>query len=357
MNESVGDKRVSYYDWLRIIATFYVVFGHSLYLEYKTIYGGIDYLWLDSAQTVYNTLYYQIGVHIVSWSYTFHMPLFFFLSGAVLALKPLGTYWTFVIKKAKRLWVPYFCAGYFFMLPVKYISGFYDSMGLKWAIGGLWRGIESGHLWFLAAVFWVMVLFGAIYKVLQRVHMQKVLLPIMLLIQSTCQWIPKDILGFVSGLSMIFWFALGFTFERHRERLKKYPFILWFVLLGAGVLSDIVISQYDKAPALVLAIIRGSVTCSLTQIANISLEAVTNTRPYKILTGHLFDIYLYHDPLEYFILFCFFKWDIVSWPGGGCLLIATRIFGTIVISLILGLVIDMVGRQFGKKGRWKETRK
>ena len=102
MNESVGDKRVSYYDWLRIIATFYVVFGHSLYLEYKTIYGGIDYLWLDSAQTVYNTLYYQIGVHIVSWIYTFHMPLFFFLSGAVLALKPLGTYWTFVIKKAKR---------------------------------------------------------------------------------------------------------------------------------------------------------------------------------------------------------------------------------------------------------------
>ena len=37
MNESVGDKRVSYYDWLRIIATFYVVFGHSLYLEYKTM--------------------------------------------------------------------------------------------------------------------------------------------------------------------------------------------------------------------------------------------------------------------------------------------------------------------------------
>lgn len=100
-------------------------------------------------------LNYQSCLKIVSWIYTFHMPLFFFLSGAAL---------------------------------------------------GFWRCIESGHLWFLLALFWDMVIFVALFKVLQRIHMQKVVLVIALIMQCTCYLIFKDILSLISGLEMIFWF-------------------------------------------------------------------------------------------------------------------------------------------------------
>lgn len=348
MNGRTENERESYYDWLRMIATSYVVFGHSLYLGHKTIYGGVDYSQLDSAQVVYD-LYYRCGLgRIVLWIYTFHMPLFFLLSGAVLALKPLGSYSSFLVKKARRLWIPYLCVGYLFMLPIKYISGFYDAAGLKQAALGLWKCVESGHLWFLPALFWDMMIFVTIYKVLQKIHMQKAMLLIALVMQCTCQWIPKDILGAVSGLEMIFWFVLGFEFAQKRECLKKYPLSFWFVLLGMGIVSDIIISQYSAIPAYVLVIIRCFETCVLAQIADICLCRVTNTRFYRSLTMHLFDIYLYHDPLEYLVLFCFFRLDIVSRPGGGCLLILTRFFGVIALSVVLGCGMESAKRRVRK---------
>lgn len=340
MNEKPENKRVSYYDWLRMIATFYVVFGHSLYLDHKTLYGGIDYLELTGAKNIYYTSYYQSCLKIVSWIYTFHMPLFFFLSGAVLALKPLEPYKDFVIKKMKRLWIPYLCVGYFFMLPMKFISGFYDLSGLKSAAFGFWRCIESGHLWFLPALFWDMVIFVALYKVLQRIHMQKVVLVIALIMQCTCYLIPKDILGLISGLEMIFWFALGFEFEKRREYWKKYPFPLWLLLLGAGIALDVLVSHCGVAFSYILVIIRGTESCALAQILDICFREVTETRLYKVLTAQLFDIYLYHDPLEYFVLFV---WNMLSWPGG-VLLILFRTLGVTILSVLIGCWIKNMKR-------------
>lgn len=112
-----------------------------------------------------------------------------------------------------------------------------------------------------------------------------------------------------------------------------------------GIVSDITISQYSVIPSYVLVIVRGLETCVLAQIADICLRRVTNTRFYRTLTAHLFDIYLYHDPLEYLVLFCFFRLDIVSRPGGGCLLILTRIFGVISLSVVLGCGIESVKRR------------
>ena len=58
--------------------------------------------------------------------YSYHMPLFFMLSGAVLALKPLKAFNIFVKSKVKRLLVPYYVYGLIFMLPIKYVGHFYN---------------------------------------------------------------------------------------------------------------------------------------------------------------------------------------------------------------------------------------
>ena len=335
-------KRVTFYDWLRLLATVCVVIGHSFYLNNETVYGGGNYLRLESAQDIYNTIYYNWGLKTVSWIYSFHMSLFFFLSGAVLSLKPIGTYEYFIAKKAGRLLIPYICVGYLFMLPMKYISGFYDDQGLKQAIRGLWRGIESGHLWFLPALFWDMIIFVAIYKVFGKIHLQKFVLPTALIVQYACQWMPKDILGLASGLSMFFWFVLGFEFEKKRERLAKFPVWIWIALLGAAIVTDCLIMRLVTVPVWTYILVRGSIICILAYTCDRYLKSVAQTKVYKLTVKYLFDIYLYHDPLEYLILFCFFRWNIVSLKFGGYLLIFFRIIGVITFSIGLGCIVEKV---------------
>ena len=72
------NERVSFYDWLRILATFYVVVGHSFYLNNETVYGSIDYLQREGVLDIYNAPFYQNGLNVVAWIYGFHMPLFSF---------------------------------------------------------------------------------------------------------------------------------------------------------------------------------------------------------------------------------------------------------------------------------------
>ena len=333
---------MSFYDWLRLLATICVVIGHSFYLNNETVYGRIDYLCLESAQNIYNTFYYQWSLKIVSWIYSFHMPLFFFLSGAVLALKPIGIYKHFVAKKAVRLLIPYICVGYFFMIPMKYISGFYDDQGLKQAIKGLWRGIESGHLWFLPALFWNMIIFAALCKIFEKIHLQKMVLPVALVLQYASQWVPKDILGLISGLSMFFWFALGYEFEKKRTWLDKCSFGIWFGILGVLILADYILISFVIAPAWVYILVRGSIICILAYIFDIFLKSIVQVRIYKLVVKYLFDIYLYHDPLEYLILFCFFRWDLVSLRFSGYLLILLRIVGVSILSIGLGYIVEKV---------------
>ena len=85
------------------------------------------------------------------------VPLFFMLSGAVLALRPLGRFDAVVQSKIKRLIIPYFVYGWLFMLPVKYIGHFYSRESVLQAMQGLLSGQDAGHLWFLTALFWCLI--------------------------------------------------------------------------------------------------------------------------------------------------------------------------------------------------------
>ena len=107
--EILGErKRVSVYDWLRIIATIFVVIGHSTYLNIQTTYGGVNYTLPDDLNSVYNTPVLEWLRYLSGWVYGFHMPLFFMLSGATLALKPIAQFDVVVKNKVKRLLVPYY---------------------------------------------------------------------------------------------------------------------------------------------------------------------------------------------------------------------------------------------------------
>ena len=74
-----GRKRIEWIDALRGIGLFFVVLGHSF-----------GYRW-DPVRL---------------WIYSFHMPLFFFISGLTFRDES-GQFFRFVLKKAKGLLLPY----------------------------------------------------------------------------------------------------------------------------------------------------------------------------------------------------------------------------------------------------------
>ena len=232
------------------------------------------------------------------------MPLFFMLSGAVFALKPIGTFENVAKSKIKRLIFPYFIYGLLFMLPVKLLGNFYTRSSFLLAAKGFLSGIDSGHLWFLPAAFWVIIIFTIIEKIGKKLKVDNpyILLIISGVIQLLYSKIPFDILLMKKGMSYIFWFALGYCFEYERKRnvqwnLKKtiIAFILLFII-------EAINKKYNILNSFFLIICGSFMTYLLADICNRIFKNFSKTRIWKILIRNLFFVYIFHDPLEYIVL-------------------------------------------------------
>lgn len=98
------------------------------------------------------------------WIYTFHMPLFMFISGYVYELaKREETYLNFLGRKAKRLLIPYLIVSAV-IISIKLSSQALMGMDLKNAVGVdaflkmLYEPEAAIHLWFIFALWWIFVI-------------------------------------------------------------------------------------------------------------------------------------------------------------------------------------------------------
>lgn len=101
--------------------------------------------------------------------YTFHMPLFFFISGYLFSMK--SSFKEFLKSRCKRILVPYFCLGGILILFDTYWNGrnpFGDSWFHKdhflYLLGQLFTQKRFWTLWFIACLFWLGILFYAIVR-------------------------------------------------------------------------------------------------------------------------------------------------------------------------------------------------
>lgn len=134
-----SNTRIYWVDALKAIGIFLVVFGHTI----------------------------GIGEGIREYIFTFHVPLFFFVSGFLLKKKHLhANYTSFLIKKGKPLIIPYFffsILSYLFWLAFLRKHGMYASVviveplhpliGMFYGIGVNDWSIHNVPLWFLPCLF------------------------------------------------------------------------------------------------------------------------------------------------------------------------------------------------------------
>lgn len=345
-NTPSNNNKVSVYEWMRIIGTIFVVIGHSGYFYISTKFGGINYA---LSEEIYQHFFYHAINKFILYSSSFHMPLFFFLSGAVLHLKPLKSFKKFVSGKVKRLLIPYVLVGLLFMFPIKYLTGFYKGKEIINAISYFFVSTyESGHLWFLPALFICMTVFAVMIKILQRFkwYNEYVLLFISFILQYGSQLIiSTEVLGIKRALNYIFWFALGYYFENIR---KKPSFIQALFLSISYIILTYMNQKYQILPTQIRIVFNCVGIYFVSELLSMIFYKLEETKGYKVFVRNLFNIYLFHDPLEYIILKMFMEHNWLNNTLGCYIYQFCRIVVVIIVSILLGEIISAISAKLKK---------
>jgi fucose 4-O-acetylase-like acetyltransferase len=339
------NKKVYEYDILRIIAIIFVVIGHSAYLQISSSYGGVNYSLPENISAVYYSNIFKLFRFLASWVYKFHMPLFFLLSGAVYNITENQTINldTLIIKKVKRLIIPYFLAGLFFMFPIKIISGFYNLESIFPALNLFFYGGDSGHLWFLLALFWIFALFFILNKYIGKKSIL-ILLIITYIIQQKQYLINFDMFSLKLGLTYIFWFSLGYCFEIIRNKINLTA--KWIFFLISLLIVAIDYSRGYFIDGFLCIIIYSFCTYLFADLIYFYFPKLINAKPYNILSKNIMFIYLLHDPLEYVCLKFTFNYNLLIYGWGCYFYLLFRIIGVTFISILIGEAFTRIKNKF-----------
>ncbi|SEK44702.1 Acyltransferase family protein [Pseudobutyrivibrio ruminis] len=345
----MNTKRLTVYDWVRFLATVFIVIAHSTYLGMETTYGGVAY----EAPANLSPMYFSVGLEnhrfIASWVSLFVLQVFFMVSGAMLAIKPLASFTKLVKGKAKRLLVPYFLVGWLYMLPLKKIAGFYDSEGFINALRGFITGEDSGHLWFLPALFWGILALAIILKVLQRLKIESPYAALIIagVIYFVYDYLPFDVLELKSGLSYLLYITIGYVFEIERQKFERLNLKNTLLILAIVVILEILDIKFHVLNLFAIEMVGALLTYIVADLVDRAIPKIHDTKVWKYIIRNIFYVYLFHDPLNYLILEYTFKHDLLT-SGAGCIFYTLlRTIGVFVVSLAIGELVVLVKKYIG----------
>lgn len=194
-------KREEYIDLYRGIGVILMVMGHM-----KFMYGPNG-----AGQAIFGAFDQYI--------HAFHMPMFFFLSGFC-HRKSNVSIGLLIIKQAKKLLVPYLAFG-----TVQYILWrLYIGDSIDPLINLVWVNTDglaiAGAIWFLTALFFVILFYGMIERFITNLYLQAVLVVIVslfgcLLPKITSIRLPYAIDVAFVGLGFYF---LGYILKNNKDR-------------------------------------------------------------------------------------------------------------------------------------------
>lgn len=227
--------------------------------------------WVDTARGLGLMFVFVGHLHtpfITTWIYTFHMPLFFFLSGLVFSMHPFRK---FFIKKVERLVVPYFVLGLGIYLFYACLYAF-EHRGMADYMEMLRNLIEQKAfwtIWFLAALFLAELILWGLMKISKR----------------------KDVLALLSTLLM----AATFVFYRMGGTTLYWCFDVacvaqFFVMLGYLFRSnyskmEVMLSSKQRVVWMIVALLINVISGSLCiRLSGSSLDMSVGLYGNELLT-------------------------------------------------------------------------
>ena len=230
--------------------------------------------------------------------YSFHMPLFVFISGFLteLSLSKYPEPIKFLAKRIKRIIIPFFLWGTLYCLPIWIFVNPYNLTTQK-IFTDFITGTNMGHLWFLPMLFFTTVL----YLVLRK--MPKQLSPIVLITMIILNFI--HIKGFghyavIKSIHYLPYFYFGAMLFKFHEPIFSYK-NLPIIAISTGILSLITLNTYS------------SILCIFTS-AYLICKKFPKAADNKItlwISSNMFLLYILHEPIMMLIL-KLIKWHVVQ---------------------------------------------
>ena len=181
------------------------------------------------------------NTHLFNWIYSFHMPLFFFLSGMVANEKKLNNFPAYVKKKAMARIFPYFiivALGFIICMIIPsyradvIADGWYSQIThILWYCRPVYLYI--GQVWFLIALFWSEIFFYGWYKLVGKRHViLQLATALIFVVLSRHIWKLDPYMPFIQKIPFLidaacmgtFCYILGFLTERYHllDRINKW---------------------------------------------------------------------------------------------------------------------------------------
>lgn len=198
----------------------------------------------------------------LKWLASFHNYAFVLISGyiycyIILEKKGYNDFRTFVVKKAKRLIVPFFIVGYLWVFPIR---GLFLDYSVEQFIKNFVFGINPGQLWFLFMLFWVFV--SAHYLVRNLGNNTKYLSIVILTVYYAGMIIGNylpNVFQLFTAMQYLPYFFIGFCLRKYEHALRNKEL---YILIAALIL-------------------------------NVGLFGITQTIPHKGIQGTMFTLVAY----------------------------------------------------------------
>ena len=353
-------KKILEYDMLKFLAIILVVLSHSTYYKITSNFGefdfgGIDYQYLIRDDKV--RIIYKVLDKLKQILYYFHMPMFMALSGALFSLQAKKDRWVsfqqLFKNKFRRLILPFLIFTVFYTVPVKYISNYFQNIGIIKAIVGQVFLLGNSHLWYLYALF---VIFIISYFLLRKEN-GIIIFIVLYIIHIISFFIEITIIN--KPTQFAFWFALGFLFNLKREQWNKLIVRNRYltVLIGLNFILFTILYNYIKSSFIFFNIAMLDILAILGSVFfyNISYflsrnKYLINSNVYKMILINGLGIYIFSDTLNYLILYIAYTSDknfMVSSIG-----MISLVLVRFIITLIGGLLLTVVFKNIFKKYTW-----
>lgn len=258
------------------------------------------------------------------------MPLFVFISGflAELSLSKDSNFINFIIKRFKRIIIPFFTFGILYCVPIWIFVNPYKLNAQK-IFTDFITGTNMGHLWFLPMLFFTTIM----YLILRK--LPKILSPVTLILIIILNFI--HIKGFghyalIKSIHYLPYFYFGAILFRYHEQIFTFKHLM-LLAITAGLLSLITLNTYST---ILFIFITSYLICK-------KFPKAADNSLIKWISANMFMLYLLHEPIMMLIL-KFSNWHIIqSAPITASLLFTiTLILCVIIINLHISEKYDKI---------------
>ncbi|AWZ50063.1 hypothetical protein C3495_14565 (plasmid) [Clostridiaceae bacterium 14S0207] len=299
------------YTMLRVIGILLVILAHATH--------GYTTGWVYEC-TVKSDFFRRLTRYV----YSFHMPLFLFISGGVYyfcrkTLKKYDNLGGFLLNKSKRLLIPYIFVGCFYLVPIRMYLNICTHPGITYfhaLFNQIIRVQIPGGLWYVVMLFNVFILFRIFEKWFDsNPFITNILIFAFLYYRS-----PKITNQYQISRTCfhIVYFYLGYYFEGHKQQILtyinklKYPFVTFFIthFICFVFMRKCLRNPYPyfswrmfNLGFRIMVPVLGIAFCYLGVIHILEKKPnLIHNSKVKFIDKNNFIIYLFHEPIIYLLL-------------------------------------------------------